>query len=111
MSLVYRSCLYGVKTWRVPLIVALLASSSCTTQASHRQADEPDFVWVRVGTNPQGCAQFAKKATQPNRVADTAIWYRDAQGRYVLDAGACAPEKPQSRSQKAPSGTRQEKPR
>lgn len=89
------------------VLATLPACGGCTPQTPPQAAESADFAWVRVGTNAQGCTQYTKRSIIPGRVADTAIWYRDAEGRYVLDAHACAPEntvQPSSNGASNPTG-------
>jgi hypothetical protein len=76
----------------LPFAITLWVCSGCAAHETATDAKSSDFIWVQVGTDRQGCALFTKKHTAPNIVVDSAIWYRDAQGRYVLDARSCTPE-------------------
>lgn len=75
------------------LTAIFLACSGCAAQDREPEAKSPGFVWIQVGTDSQGCALFTKKSTSPQVLVDTAIWYRNAQGKYTLDAHSCAPQK------------------
>lgn len=76
------------------LVLTVIASttllSGCAISAIPDEAN-PGFEWVNVGTNANGCSMFTKKSTTPNVVVDSAIWYLDANGHYVLDANSCIP--------------------
>ena len=79
-----------------PLMLFSAVLSVCSGCAAHEQilkAPSSGFVWVQFGTDNHGCALFTKKATTAQVLVDTAIWYRNAQGKYTLDAHSCAPPK------------------
>jgi len=57
--------------------------------ANHEEDKAQSFKWVQVGSNERGCAMFTKQANSPAVAVDAAIWYRDADGNFVLDANSC----------------------
>lgn len=51
----------------------------------------PDVIFVPVGVDPRGCTQYTKRPTREGIAVDAAIWYRDKDGNFVLDASQCEP--------------------
>lgn len=75
------------------LLVTCLPLLSCAGCAVANQKNDhsPGFDWVLVGTNDRGCEMFTKRSASPGVVVDSAIWYHDASGNFVLDANSCVP--------------------
>jgi hypothetical protein len=75
-------------------VLAMMASitllSGCAVTALPNVGNN-GFKWMSVGTNAQGCEMFTKQSTSPNVVVDSAIWYRDTNGHYTLNADTCVP--------------------
>ncbi|MFO7581897.1 hypothetical protein [Guyparkeria sp.] len=64
-----------------------------TSSADGVVSDEhPDVIFVPVGVDSRGCTQYTKKPTREGIAVDAAIWYRDKDGNFVLDASQCEPE-------------------
>lgn len=74
---------------------AILLCCGCSVDQPSTRAGQTDtaldFVWQRVGTTPGGCAMYTKKPVAQHIIVDNAIWFRNAQGQYVLDEHACSP--------------------
>ncbi|MFW6322486.1 MAG: hypothetical protein ACOC02_02540 [Guyparkeria sp.] len=54
--------------------------------------EHPDVIFVPVGVDSRGCTQYTKRPTREGIAVDAAIWYRDKDGNFVLDASQCEPE-------------------
>ncbi len=55
--------------------------------------EHPDVIFVPVGVDSRGCTQYTKRPTREGIAVDAAIWYRDKDGNFVLDASECEPER------------------
>ncbi len=71
--------------------LALLSCGGCVSATQVGHESSAGFKWVAVGLNEHGCQMFTKQSTSPDVIVDSAIWYLDANGHYVLDASACVP--------------------
>ena len=76
------------------LMTACATTSSSPADRSYGQlsgvlAANAPILFVPVGQNDQGCTQYTKKPLRDGIMVDTGIWYRTADGHFVMDAGQC----------------------
>ena len=82
-----------------PLLLAgCVTASSSSADRSYGElngvlAANAPVLFVPVGTDDRGCTQYTKKPLRDGIMVDTGIWYRTADGRFVMDASRCMPDR------------------